>query len=233
MQLEQTSVRNRLIRAMSPDLFARLVPDLEPVEHDLRDMVSSPGDLIRHILFAENCILSVLAETREERVEVGMIGWEGASGVGAVFEADRSPYGLLCQRAGGSLRISTEKLTALAVDSRELTNLLGRYLVYGACQIAETAYANASLTVEGKLPRWVLMTHDRSEGFELSLTHDFLSDMLGVRRPGVTTAIHVLEGAGMITATRGRITVVSRSKLEDMAGAAYGAAGAHYRRLIG
>jgi CRP-like cAMP-binding protein len=100
-------------------------------------------------------------------------------------------------------------------------------------QISQTAYANASMNVEARLARWVLMTHDRTDGFELSLTHDFLAMMLGIRRPGVTTAIHVLEGTGMIRAERGRIIVLNREKLEELADDAYGMAEAEYERLIG
>ncbi len=92
--------------------------------------------------------------------------------------------------------------------------------------------SNASLNVEARLARWVLMTHDRVDGFELTLTHDFLATMLGVRRPGVTTATHVLEGAGMIRADRGRITVLDRAKLEELADDSYGMAETEYERLI-
>ena len=100
-------------------------------------------------------------------------------------------------------------------------------------QTAQTAYANAGFTTEARLARWILMTDDRLERGDLPLTHDFLSMMLGVRRPGVTLAIQALEGTGLIRASYGRITVLDRAKLEAVADDAYGLAEAEYARVMG
>jgi CRP-like cAMP-binding protein len=99
-------------------------------------------------------------------------------------------------------------------------------------QVGQTVYANAELTIEARLARWILMTHDRVETDELPFTHEFLSLMLAVRRPGVTSAVHKLEGAGMIRARRGRVVVLDRAKLGDLAGGSYGLAEAEYETLI-
>jgi CRP-like cAMP-binding protein len=99
-------------------------------------------------------------------------------------------------------------------------------------QTAQTAYANAGFTIEARLARWILMTDDRLDGGELPLTHDFLSMMLGVRRPGVTLAVQVPEGGGLIRAERGRITVLDRTKLEEVADDTYGLAEAEYARVM-
>jgi len=99
-------------------------------------------------------------------------------------------------------------------------------------QTAETAYANAGFTIEARLARWVLMTDDRLEGGDLPLTHEFLSMMLGVRRPGVTAAIQMLESNGLIRASRGRITVLDRTGLEKAAGDAYGVSKAEYVSVL-
>ena len=77
------------------------------------------------------------------------------------------------------------------------------------------------------------MCHDRSDSDDIALTHEFLSVMLAVRRPSVTTALHVLEGNGFIQSDRGVVTVTNRQALEEFAGDAYGKAEAEYRRLIG
>ena len=99
--------------------------------------------------------------------------------------------------------------------------------------MGQTAVSNGLYKTEERLARWLLMAHDRLDGDELPLTHDFLSIMLGVHRPGVTLALHFLEGAGMIRAKRGRITVLDRGKLEQAAGESYGPAEEEYERLIG
>jgi CRP-like cAMP-binding protein len=229
---QQSAVCNRLLKTLSPDDFALLQPHLEPVDITIREMVVEAGAPIQDALFVEKGILSIMAQMPHDRIEVGMIGREGMSNVAVAFGAERSPHGVMCQADGAALRISADDLRTAAHRSPSLNALLGRYLYYQTIQTGQTAYANASLNVEARLARWVLMTHDRTDGFELTLTHDFLATMLGVRRPGVTTATHVLEGAGMIQAERGRVTVLDRAKLEELADDAYGLAEAEYERLI-
>ena len=100
-------------------------------------------------------------------------------------------------------------------------------------QTAHTVLAQGRAKLEERLARWLLMSHDRAEGDELPLTHEFLALMLGVRRAGVTMATHLLEGRGVIRATRGQLMVVDRKGLEEIAGGTYGVPEAEYRRLIG
>ncbi|MGU3407919.1 Crp/Fnr family transcriptional regulator [Methylobacterium brachiatum] len=153
-------------------------------------------------------------------------------GTPLVLSTDRGPFTTFIQGEGEALRISAADLRAALDASSALRDLLGRYVQSFIVQIGGTTYANSDLTIEGRLARWLLMYQDRFEQDDLPITHEFLSLMLGVRRPGVTTATHVLEGAGTIRTQRGRITVLDREKLEDMAGDAYGAAEAEYERLI-
>jgi hypothetical protein len=100
-------------------------------------------------------------------------------------------------------------------------------------QTAQTAYANAGFSIEARLARWILMTDDRLDRDELPLTHDFLSMMLGVRRPGVTLAVQSFEDNRMIRAARGRITVLDGAGLEEVAGTAYGVSEAEYASVMG
>ncbi len=99
-------------------------------------------------------------------------------------------------------------------------------------QATHTAISNGSAKLEERLARWLLMAHDRIDGDELPLIHDFLALMLGVRRPGVTVAIHSLEGQGLIEAARGVIRVIDRKGLEEVANASYGTPEAEYERLM-
>jgi len=100
-------------------------------------------------------------------------------------------------------------------------------------QTAQTAFANAGFTIEARLARWILMTDDRLQREDLPLTHDFLSTMLGVCRPGVTIAVQNLESNRLIRAKRGGITVLDRTGLEGVADSAYGAPEAEYARVMG
>src|SRR5215218_5305408 len=230
--LQQASVRNRLLSALNPDDFGLLRPHLEPVALDLRQWLIEAGEPIQHVTFPEHGIISILADTSEGRIEVGLIGPEGMAGLPVVLGIDRSPHGYLVQAAGEALRITAQDLrTAL----RHSPSLHARFLRYAhtlMVQIAETAYANAGFTIEARLARWILMTDDRLGRDELPLTHDFLSMMLGVRRPGVTTAVQNLEGNRLIRAKRGSITVLDRTGLEGVADSAYGASEAEYARVM-
>jgi CRP-like cAMP-binding protein len=117
--------------------------------------------------------------------------------------------------------------------SAPLRKLLMKYMQTLSTQTSYTALSNAVHHVDERLARWLLMCHDRVDGDEFALTHEFLSLMLAVRRPSVTTALHVLEGNGFIRSVRGYITILDRAALETFAADAYGRPEEEYRRLIG
>jgi CRP-like cAMP-binding protein len=225
-QPQQSAVRNRLLAALTPEDFSRLASQLEPVPLPLHEVLIAPRQPIAQAYFVEEGIVSLVADTREGRIEVGLTGREGFVGVPIALGAQTTPHTAIVQASGEALRIAAGALEDALDASAGLRRVLGRYVQSLLVQVGQTVYANADLTVEARLARWILMTHDRLEQDELPLTHEVLSKMLGVRRPTVTTATHLLEGAGMIRARRGRITVVDREKLEDLAGAIYGPAGA-------
>jgi CRP-like cAMP-binding protein len=233
MAQPQSAVQNRLIRFLPPPDYALLSPFLEPVRFKLRAIVAAADTPLEHAYFINKGIFSLLAQRTDERVEVGMVGPEGIVGAGAGFGAIHTPYMILCQAEAEVLRLDVGALEQVVRQSPSLAAVLGRYLHYLTVQIGQTAYANASLNIEARLARWILTTDDRTEGYELTLTHEFMAVMLGTRRPGVTTAVHVLEGAGMIKAERGVIVIRDRARLEHLASDAYGVAEAEYERLFG
>jgi CRP-like cAMP-binding protein len=117
-------------------------------------------------------------------------------------------------------------------ESRTLRKVLLRFVHSFMIQATHTAVANGSAKLEERLARWLLMAHDRLDGDRLRLVHEFLARMLGVRRPGVTVAIHALESSGVIESARGVITVVDREGLEEMANGSYGVPEREYERLM-
>ena len=100
-------------------------------------------------------------------------------------------------------------------------------------QVSHTAMINARSRIEERLARWLLAAHDRLDGDDLPLTHEFLATMLGVRRPGVTVALHDLEQRGLVQPRRGLVTIVDREGLEKAANGAYGTGEAELGRLLG
>ena len=230
----QSSVQNRLLRYMSADDFALLQPGLETTTLDLRFVLAAPNRTIEHVYFLEQGVASIVATAVDgSRLEVGLFGRDGVSGTSLFLGVDQTPHETFLQVAGCGLRIDAEAALRAVGRSDTLHTLLMKYVQVLAVQTAHTAVANGGYTIEQRLARWLLMTHDRLEGDELPLTHEFLAIMLAVRRSGVTVATQVLEGQGIIKAERGRITILDRGRLEDAAGGSYGVPEAEYRRLIG
>ena len=228
------SYQNRLLAALSDADGELLRPSLEPVELPLGTVLIEPDRVITHAVFAGSGLCSVIASAAESaRVEIGLFGRDGMAAPALVLGADRIPHQIFMQVGGRGHRIAADALRRATDSSATLRNLLLRYAQTFLVQTAQTALANAGAPAEERLARWLLMYHDRQDGDDLSVTHEFLSLMLGVRRPTVTVAIHTLEGAGLIRARRGRIRVLNRVQLQEAAGEAYGPAEAEYERLIG
>jgi CRP-like cAMP-binding protein len=230
---QTTFSRNRLLGAMASDDFEILRSRLERVSLKQRDVLEEPNQPIPYVYFLEPGLGSVVATAGEgEKVEVGVIGPDGMSGLAIVNGTDRSPHETFIQIAGDALRIGTDDLRHAIDESRSLHSLLLRYSQAFSIQVAHTALVNGRYSVHERLARWLLMSHDRVDGDEVPLTHDFLSLMLGVRRAGVTVALHILEGAKVVRNKRGSITILDRAELEESAGGSYGAPEKEYERLM-
>ena len=226
--------RNQLLRALSVADRLLLKPDLERVELELRLELEGAGQPIRYVYFPESGFVSIVARTETPRaIEVGVIGWEGMTGLSVVLGDDRSANETFVQSAGWGWRIAAGKLRFALDASLSLRGCLLHYVQAFLCQVSQTALTNGRAQIEERLARWLLMAHDRLEGDELHLTHEFLALMLGIRRPGVTVALHFLEGKGLVRSTRGIVKVVDRAGLEALADGSYGASEAEYVRLFG
>ncbi|GJE25498.1 hypothetical protein LKMONMHP_0336 [Methylobacterium organophilum] len=229
-----SSCQNRLLALLSKDDLALLEPHLEPFNAPLGTVLVEPDQPILHAHFPETGLCSVIAASREgSRIEIGLFGRDGFGSAALALGSDRIPHQIFMQVGGGGQRIRTDLLKRAIEASPTLRALLLRYAQTFLVQIAQTALANASAPVEERLARWLVMYHDRQDGEVLSITHELLSMMLGVRRPTVTVALQMLEGAGLIQAKRGRIIVLNRARLIKAAGEAYGPAESEYERLIG
>ena len=131
-----------------------------------------------------------------------------------------------------SLRIASERLLDACAQSDAIESVLLRYVQTLKVQSALTAASNAHYELPQRLARWLLMCHDRLDGEQIELTHEFMAMMLAVRRSGVTVTLHTLEGTGAIRASRGLVTIRDRDRLHEIAGPSYGGAEAEYARLI-
>jgi len=232
--VQQDKVRNNLLRAMSAETFQRLQARLERIEMPRSFQLSSPNQPATHVYFPEYGIASVVARSPEgQHTEIGVLGWDGVSPTSLVLDAVSDPFAIFMQVEGAGFRLRSEDLCDLIEEDRALHGLLMRYAQALSVQSAYTALSNAVHHIHERLARWILMCHDRTDGNEISLTHEFLSIMLAVRRPSVTTALHVLEGNKLIYSERGVIIIRDRAALEAFAKDAYGECEKEYERLIG
>ena len=226
---------NLLLNAMTADDLALVKPWLTRVEVGREQVLSAANELIEQVYFLEGGIASIVSIRPDSgKTEVGIFGYEGMSGTTLVMGVDRSPHETFMQVDGTTaLRIDSARLLAAMDESRSLTKLLLAYAHISMVQTAACAVCNAHHRLEARLARWLLMCHDRVEGDEILLTHDFMAMMIGSQRSGVTVTLHVLEGMGAIRSKRGRVMIVDREMLEDLAGDGFGEPEGEYRRLIG
>lgn len=225
--------RNQLLLALSSSDRALLEPGLVPVELKLHQQIETAYAPIESIYFPDEGVISVVAGPKRDQIEAGVVGREGMSGVAVVLSNHLSPNEAYVQIAGSAHRIGAEDLRAALDASKSLCQVLQRYAQVFMVQIAQTAFANGTAKIENRLARWLLMAHDRQDDNEVRLTHEFLSIMLGVRRPGVTEALHLLESKRLIQTSRGAISILNRKGLMLAAGDIYGVPEAEYQRLLG
>jgi len=225
---------NQLLAALSPSDFALLQPHLRPTTLAILKDLEIPDRRIDSVYFMESGIASVVAvQSNATRVEVGLIGPEGMSGIAVVLGGDQSPLSTYIQVAGKGQRLPVHELREAMITSDSLRGLLLKFTQVFMAQTAHTAIANARAHIDQRLARWILMAHDRTRNPTLPLTHAFLSLMLGVRRAGVTEALQSLKRRKLIETNRSLISILNRKGIAQLAGSFYGVPEKEYRRLIG
>jgi CRP-like cAMP-binding protein len=224
---------NRILSRLSAEDFALLAPHLKQINLPLRKQLEIRNKRIEHVYFPESGFASVVANGTGHSIEVGLIGREGMTGLAVVMGADKTPHDTFVQSPGAGLRIAAQKLRQALAKGPTLQRSCLLYAHAFGLQTAYTAIANGRSKIEERLARWLLMARDRVDTDDLTLTHEFLSLMLGVRRPGVTGAMHLLVTQGLIKAHRGIISIVDRKGLEKTSNGAYGVPEAEFQRLFG
>lgn len=199
------------------------------------DRLAQPNEVIDQIYFPEGTVVSIVAVgSGNSRTEVGVFGREGMSGAAVLLGTQQTPLETYVQVGNSTaLSLPTAKLLAAVDASPTLQTLLLRYAHVQSIQVASALLTMAAFTIDRRLARWLLMCHDRLEGDEIAITHEFMGMMLGSRRAGVTEALHILEGDGLVRSNRGLVVVLNRPGLETLAGDSYGWAESEYRRLVG
>ncbi len=226
--------QNHMLSALSTADYARLAPHLSATRLGLRRSLEDANKPIKHVYFPEEGFVSVVAAgARDRQSEVGLIGREGMTGISVVMGDDRSPHLSYVQAAGRGQSMKADSLRQAMQDNPSIRILFLHFAQAFMVQAAHTAVANGRGNIEQRLARWLLMAHDRLDGNEIPLTHEFLALMLNVRRAGVTEALQGLSRKALISAGRGHIVVSDRAGLLACANGLYGIPESEYLRLTG
>jgi len=225
-------IRNQLLLRLVAGDLALLGP-LERVSLKLRQSLEVANATNDFVYFMEDGVASVVSEVSDTyATEIGIIGREGMTGLGFVYGDHETPFETFMQIEGSALRCRASELRKAMADSPPVRVLLLTYARAFSIQVGVTAVVNGRSKLEERLARWLLMVEDRM-GASFSITHEFMSVMLAVRRSGVTLAVQSLEGKGLLRASRGAVHIVDRDGLIDAAARSYGLAEREYDRLLG
>ncbi|MGA8708124.1 MAG: Crp/Fnr family transcriptional regulator, partial [Steroidobacteraceae bacterium] len=225
--------QNRLLAALADLDNAPWLPDLEPVDLPLGLVLYEPGGILSHVYFPTTAIVSLLYVLENgSSAEIAVVGNEGLVGISLFMGGESTPSRAVVQSAGEGLRLNSTVLLTEFNRAGPVLHLLLRYTQALITQMAQTAVCNRHHTLDQQLCRWPLLSLDRLNSSQLVMTQELISNMLGVRREGVTEAAGNLHRAGLIDYRRGRITVLDRPRLEQRTCECYAVVKKEYDRLL-
>ena len=228
------ALRNYLLAELSEADFARIKSKLEPVSFKLGEVLYESGEKLEYAYFPTTAIVSLLYIMENgTTAEIGIVGNDGMLGISLFLGGDTTTSRAIIQSAGAAVRMNIRDLKAEFETCGKFQKLLLRYTQALITQISQTAVCNRLHTIEQQLCRWLLLSHDRLNSDKLVMTHDLISNMLGVRREGITLAAQKLAIKKLIKNSRGTITVIDRQGLEDAACECYQIVNEEYNRLLG
>lgn len=208
-------ITNQLLATLPKNEYQRLLPQLEYVDLPFAEVLYEPGASNRHVYFPNNAIVSLLIKVADHAaIEVGIVGNEGMAGINVFMGVSTARYRAVVQGAGTALRMKAAALRKEASHVGSLHSLLRRYSHSLLTQATQSAACNRFHRVNTRLARWLLMTHDRLGTDEFRVTQEFMSNMLGVRREGVTGAAGILQRDQLISYSRGQVKILNRAGLE-------------------
>jgi CRP-like cAMP-binding protein len=225
--------QNHLLAALSPSERERIYPHLRLVPLPLGKVLYEPGDVLRHVYFPTDSIVSLLYVLADgASAEISVVGNEGLIGIALFMGGETTPSRAIVQSAGHAYRLIGQQLKDEFHRNGELQLLLLRYTQALITQMAQTAVCNRHHSIDQQLCRWLLLSLDRLPSNRLTMTQELIANMLGVRREGVTDAALKLQKLGVIRYSRGEITVLDRPRLEQLVCECYSVVRRETQRLL-
>ena len=208
-------ITNQLLAALPKKDYQRLQPHLDEVPLVFEEILYQPNVLLSDVYFPNSGIVSLIAGVNERAsLEVGLVGNEGVVGLSVFMGVNSSMTRAVVQGAGTAMKMKATAFRKASNHGGVLQRLLQRYTHSVLTQVTQSAVCNQFHSVEARLARWLLMTHDRMGDDEFQLKQEFLSNMLGIRREGVSKAAAALQKLNLIRYSRGRLRVLDRPGLE-------------------
>lgn len=224
---------NRLLSALPEAQWESWLPNLELVRLPLGKVLYESGDVMRHVYFPTDAIVSLLYVMKSgASAEIAVVGQEGLVGVALFMGGGSTPSRAVVQSAGNAFRLRSDHMKTAFEAGGPVMHLLLRYTQALITQMAQTAVCNRHHSIDQQLCRWLLLSLDRLVGNELVMTQELIANMLGVRREGVTEGATRLQRAGVIRYARGHITILDRAALEKAACECYQVVKEEYDRLL-
>lgn len=234
MSLPVPPAANHLLDALPADVLARSLPEMHRVTMAAGDVVYEGGERPGNVYFPLSCIVSLLYTMENgASADMAMVGNEGVVGIALFMGGDSMPSRAVIQSGGEALRMSARSLQEAFRRGDAFQFALLRYTQSLITQIAQTAVCNRLHSIDQRLCRWLLLTHDRLQADEIVMTQELIANVLGVRREGVTVAAGRLQSADLIRYTRGRIIILDRAGLEARVCECYRVVRRECRRLLG
>lgn len=225
--------KNRLLAALTGEAWQRWEPLLEHVELPLGHVLHESGKAMSHMYFPTTAIISLLYVLKNgSTAEIAVVGNDGLIAVSMFMGGGSSPSRAVVQSGGHGFRLDSKAMKQQFDKCGPVMHLMLRYTQALIAQMAQTAVCNRHHTLDQQLCRWLLLTLDRLEGDNLVMTQELIANMLGVRREGVTESASKLQHAGLISYSRGRITVLNRPGLEARSCECYAVVKKEYDRLL-
>ena len=229
----QDFLENHLLRSLSAEECARLCPSTQYISLTLGYVLYESGGLLDYVYFPTTCVVSCLYTMHDgSTAEIALAGNDGVIGVALFLGGGTAPHRAVVQIGGDAIRIPARSLQAEFACSGSLQHTLLRYTQALIIQISQTAVCNRLHSVEKRLCRWLLLCHDRGNGPEITMTQEYIANMLGGRRESVTVAAGHLQDLGLIHYSRGHITILDRKALEMMVCECYRIVEDEYDRLF-
>jgi CRP-like cAMP-binding protein len=214
---DRRHIHNQILLAIPRDEFELVSPHLEFIRLTARQVLHEPGDTLKSAYFCTSGMISILSILSDGRgVEVGLVGKEGVVGLPLVAGFRTASNRAVVQIEGTAFRVNSDALTELLRTCPVLERKMQQASQISAMEVTQIAVCNRLHEVEKRLTRWLLMSGDRVESNALALTQELLSQMLGTRRSSVTVAAGSLQRAGLISYTRGNVTIKDRQKLRQV-----------------